>query len=283
MRSQKRLRDELRFVSEFNTLFDVVQQVAVSQLRRTEEQLVQHISVTELLTRTYLPLLPASAARHPLVQGGPQGRLLLVFTSDEGLVGPLHAAVIRRAQELADPATQWVCVGQRGARMAGDLARRARAMPLPPDEEAEGQMQRLGRFVLDQYQRGALKDVWVVAARFLSTTRQDVVAFQMLPLPIRQGTDAMRVTEVVLEPSVARIIDVLAAMWVGAVCVETFWSARRAELAARALHVEVSRQELAKRARLVHREFFKTMHERVDVLVRETCGVQRRLASARDR
>ena len=84
-------------------------------------------------------------------------------------------------------------------------------------------------------------------------------------------------TDLVIEPSVERVVELLASMWVEAVCLETLWSARRAEFAARALHVEVSRQELGKRARRVRHEFFKTLHERVDVLVRETCVVQRRL------
>ena len=36
MQSQKRLRDELQFVTECTALFDVMQQVAVSQLRHAQ-------------------------------------------------------------------------------------------------------------------------------------------------------------------------------------------------------------------------------------------------------
>src|SRR3989338_1231517 len=88
MRSQKRLRDELRFITEFNTLCDVIQQSAVSQLGRADARAVQQPLLMEILRREFLPLVPASAAAHPLVHGGVRGHLLVVFTSDEGLVGP---------------------------------------------------------------------------------------------------------------------------------------------------------------------------------------------------
>ena len=80
------------------------------------------------------------------------------------------------------------------------------------------------------------------------------------------------------EPALSRVIEQAARCWVETVCAEAFWSARRAEFAARALHVEASRQELNRRSKSVRHEFFKSVHERVDVLVRETCVVQRQVA-----
>ena len=278
MRSQKFLRDELRFMTEFNTLLDVVQQVAVSQLRRADEQLAQQPHLAEVFLREYLPLLPVAAQKEFLVRGGTAGRLLVVMTSDEGLAGPLHASVIRRAMEYANTTTRWILVGQRGLRFLGSQAEGVRVMPMPSEEHAESQLQRLARAIVTHYTREQLRDAWLVAPHFLSATRQTTVAQQLLPLPVGQPVDAAP-QDLVIEPSVAEVVATLASLWVESLCLESWWSARRAEFAARALHMESSRQQLAKHRRQLRYEFFKQLHGRVDVMVRETCAVQRLVAA----
>jgi hypothetical protein len=98
-------------------------------------------------------------------------------------------------------------------------------------------------------------------------------------LPVSPTTDAA-LQDLVIEPSVTRVVEALAALWVESLCIESWWSARRAEFAARALHMESSRQELSKHRKQLRYEFFKQVHGRVDVMVRETCVVQR-LSAAR--
>ncbi|MDP3704129.1 MAG: F0F1 ATP synthase subunit gamma [Candidatus Omnitrophota bacterium] len=276
MRSQKFLRDELRFLTEFNTLFEVIQQAAVAQLRRADEQLTRQPRLAEVLQRDYFPLLPPAAKAEFLVHGGTAGRLLVVLTSDEGLAGPLHAGTVRQAMEYADSATHWILVGQRGLRFLGPQTGRLRVMPMPADEDAEPQVQRLANAIMVTFTREQLRDAWLIAPHFLSAARQTVVAQQLLPLPAPFDftQDAAR-QDLVIEPSVTRVVEALAALWVEVLCIESWWSARRAEFAARALHMESSRQELAKHRKQLRYEFFKQVHGRVDVMVRETCVVQR--------
>jgi F0F1-type ATP synthase gamma subunit len=280
MRSQKFLRDELRFMTEFSTLFDVIQQTAVAQLHRADEQRARQWGVAEVLARDYFPLLPPEAQDAFLVRGGAAGRLVVAVTSDEGLVGPLHAGVIRKALEDADATAHWILVGQRGRRLLGSQAR-LRVMPMPADDEAEQQMRRLARSVIAQYGREQLRDAWLVAPHYLSAARQTIVVRPLLPLPIGMPAAGVSPHELVVEPSLRQVVELLAAWWVEAVCLESLWSARRAEFAARALHMERSRQDLAKRGQRVRYEFFKQLHGRVDVMVRETCVVQRVSASRR--
>lgn len=275
MRSPTLLHDDLRFLTEFTTLCDVIQQTAVTQLRRADEHHSRRASVVEMLAREYFPLLPLEARDEFLVRGGQRGRLLVVLTSDQGLVGPLHAGVIRKAMEHRDQATQWIVIGQRGLRLLGSQAGRVRAMPIPSDAEAESQMRRLAGSVIAQYVCDQLRDAWLIAPHYLSATRQTVVAHQLLPLPIGAPAAGGPPRELVVEPSLRQVLERLAALWVESVCLESLWSGRRAEFAARALHIEGSRQELAKHRQQLHHEFFKQLHGRVDVMVRETCVVQR--------
>ncbi len=281
MRPQKSLRDELQFITEFGSLLDVMQQAAISKLRGVEERSASQAALTELLSRDCFPLLPDAARSHPLLRSEGRGQLLVVLTSDEGMVGPLHAAVVRQALSRAAHDTQWLCIGQRGSRLLGRMAAHRRVLPLPKEENAEQELQRVSAEILAQFTREGLREAWLLAPRFLSMTRQDVAVHQLLPLPVSWSVRDADEREHLFEPSLDRVVDQLAAAWVHHLCVETFWSARRAEFAARAHHVEDARQELAKRTKTVRHEFFKILHERVDVLVRETCLVQRRLVRSR--
>lgn len=283
MQSQKRLRDELRFMSEFHTLCDVIQQGAVSRLARMEEYAAHTSPLMDILHREFFPLVPRSARRHPLMRGGAQGRMLIVITSDEGLVGPLHGEVMRRAQALAGRDTRWVMVGQRGVRLLGPHTGSVRVMPMPAEDAADDRLRRLSQLALQEFAKDHLKDVLLVAPRFLSTTHQDVVSQVVLPVPCQLTAEPVGLQELVIEPSLERVVEALASVWVQASCRERFWSARRAECAARALHMERSRYELGKHAKRLQHEFFKTIHQRVDVMVRETCVVQRLSAAKKER
>jgi len=290
MQSQKSLRDELRFVTDFTVLCDVIQQVAVSQLQRVQERDGDSLVLTDLMVRQFFPLLPSTAQGHPFTQGGHGDRLLLVMTSDAGLVGPLHANVIRHALEQADQATHWILIGHRGLRLLGPRvgrptqavdkgAGRVRVMSLPSEEDVLRKMRQLTQAVLAQFLKERLRDIWLIAPSFLSTARQTVLIRQVLPLPIRAYREASN--EQAIEPSLGRVTEELTALWLESALVESFWSARCAEFAARALHMESSREELAKRRQRLHFEFFKTLHDRVDVMVRETCVAQRLAATKR--
>lgn len=283
MRSQKQLRDELRFVSEFNTLFDVVQQTAVTQMRHLEEKGARARALSGLIQQEFFPLLPQAAARHPFICGGSKGRLLVVITSDEGLVGPLHANVIEEAKRRVMEPGAWLFLGQRGFRMvsAQQMPGQAQSIAMPPEERTDEQLSRVQQFIVKQYSAQRLKDVWIIAPKYVSMTHQEVFSQQLLPLPMDKHP--MRDERLVIEPALDLVIQRLAQTWLEAVLRDCYWSARKAECAARAMHVEASRQELSRQNVRVRHEFFKALHERVDVMVRETCVVQRHVAGIKRR
>ena len=265
-------------------MLDVMQQVAVSHLHRLEGHQRDTVSLAQRLAREWMPLLPHTAAREPLLSAGTNGALIVALTSEEGLVGPLHAEVMRQARARADERTGWIIIGQRGRRMLGGSWKDLQGVPVPAEDAVEPVMAQLSQTLLARYVREQREAVWLIAPRFVSMTRQDVIVQQLLPLPVLPRGLADQATakqdednEVMLEPSAARVVEMLARFWVEHLCLETFWSARRAEFAARALHVESCRQELAKQAKMSQHEFFKSLHERIDRQVRETCVVRHAL------
>lgn len=291
-RSPKQLRDELRFLTDFGTLCDVMQQAALSQLAHDDDAAGAAPRVRDFLQRECLPMLPSSAAAHPLLKRGqppfaqkgarPLLRTIVLMTSNEGLVGPLHGLLARKALALAQGPTAWILIGQRALRLLGPSARGARQMPLPLDADAAATWHRFGEVLVNDAMRGASTEAVLVAARYASRTRQEIAVYPLLPLPADAIGSAPRPQEILLEPSLDAVIQSLAVAWIAATGLEAHASARRAEHAARILHMERARDELTGQARSLRHHLFKTMHTKVDVMVRETCVVHR-LAEVRRR
>src|SRR3990167_4823766 len=107
MSSPKALQDELRFVTDFHELLDVMQQVAVLQLRHCDEEAVRRVNLAQVLLKTCIPMVPVEAMDELSVRGGPRGQAIVLLTSDEGFMGPLLTETMRRALENADASTRW--------------------------------------------------------------------------------------------------------------------------------------------------------------------------------
>ncbi len=281
-RSPKQLRDELRFLTDFGTLCDVMQQAALSQLAHDDDAAGAAPRVRDFLQRECLPMLPSSAAAHPLLAHRDGRRTIVLLTSNEGLVGPLHGLVARKALALAQGPTAWILIGQRALRLLGPSARGARQMPLPSDADAAAKWHRFGEVLVNDAMRGASTEAVLVAARYVSRSRQEIAVYPLLPLPMDAIGSAPRPQEILLEPSLDAVIQSLAVAWIASTGLEAQASARRAEHAARILHMERARDELTGQARSLRHHLFKTMHTKIDVMVRETCVVHR-LAEVRRR
>lgn len=281
MRSPKRLHDEMTFVADLGMLLEVMQQAALSQLRRLEEAQVQQSLLSGRLRNELWHGLAMSASTHPLLAGGTQPGALIVMTADQGFVGPLFASVMRHAQEHAAPDSRWFFIGQRGTRLLSEGHRVERIDAMPDAHAAEPLVRELAEVLVMRFMREGWRDVWIAAPRYYSATRQGIWAERILPLPMHRVRIAHTDEAVTLEPSRDRALAASARQWVAAVLRECLWSARRAEYAARALHIDAAQQELTKHASTLRHERFKAVHERLDVMVRETCVVQRQLSRAR--
>lgn len=291
-RSPKQLRDELRFLTDFGTLCDVMQQAAISQLGRADDGFAAAPRVADFLRRECLPMLPAAAAGHPLFKGarpllgktgaGPFRRTVVLLTSNDGLVGPLHSLAIRKALALPPAETSWILIGQRAVKLLGPAAHGARQMPLPTEEEAPQTWGRLAEILVEEHERGSSAEAVLIAPRYVSRSRQEIAVSQLLPLPAEAIGSAPRQHDILMEPSLEAVIRHMALAWVTAIGVEAQASSRRAEHAARILHMERARDELAGHTKTLRHQLFKTLHTKVDVMVRETCVVQR-LADVRRR
>lgn len=275
MRSLKPVEEELSFIHACSLLFDVWQQAALAQLRRLQDGQAGQARVTERLAALAVPLMPPSSARLPWACGeavGGRGSLMVVVTSDDGLVGPLHHDVVRAALSHAAEPSRWIAVGSRGHRLLEEEGVRLNRWAFPSEAELESAADAIVSEWMEMLTRQPTESAWLVYPELVTMTVQRPSALRLLPWPVPPLAmpDAL-----VIEPSASRAAEELGRLWLTHHLLEAMTASHLAELAARAVHLEASRDELGQRLRQVRRERFKLMHERVDVMVRELRSVRR--------
>ena len=72
-----------------------------------------------------------------------------------------------------------------------------------------------------------------------------------------------------LESSAASLLEYLVWLWLGGKLYEVFGLSRIAEMAARAVHLEGSSQELQRRGQKLRQQYFRKRHEVIDSNMRE--------------
>ena len=275
MRSLKPVEDELSFIHECSLLFDVWQQAALAQLRRLQDLHTGEARLTERLASLAWPLVPPSAARVPWACGeaaGGRGRVMVVVTSDEGLVGPLHHDVVRAALSQATEPSRWIAIGSRGAHALEDTGVRVTSWACPVDAQIESVAASVAAEWMEMLIRQPAESTWLIYPEWITMTVQHPTVVRVLPWP---SPTTASPDELLVEPTIPDAVEELGRLWLTHHLIEAMAASHVAELAARAMHLEASRDELGQQLRQVHREKFKLMHERVDVMVRELRAVRR--------
>ena len=275
MRSLKPVEEELAFLHECSLLFDVWQQAALAQLRRQQDVGAGGARLTERLAALAWPLVPSSAAQAPWACGeavGGRGSVLVVVTSEEGLVGPLHQDVARAALSRASEPSRWIAVGARGGRILEEHGVRLTQRPFPAEAQIDSTAAAIAADWMAMLARQPAESAWLIYPEFVTMTLQRPKAVQVLPWPAPASSAP---DELLVEPSVDGAVEELGRLWLTHHLIEAMMAGHVAELAARAMHLESSREELGHRLRRVRREQFKLRHERVDVMVRELRAVRK--------
>ncbi len=200
-----------------------MQFVAASKLRRAQEATLAARPYSELLDDILADLAAVLAGDehlHPLLNRRPDGkRLIVLFTSDRGLAGPLNSNAVRfAAREIVEHKgdLEMVTVGRKGR----DAMRRAR-VPIIAHFPAFGDRPRfddvlpLARLIADEYESGTHNQVDLIFTRFVSTLVQRVDLVQLLPLTPVADTHGIPGSQFIFEPQPEEVLNELLPRYVG--------------------------------------------------------------------
>jgi F-type H+-transporting ATPase subunit gamma len=214
MASLRDLRRRIRSVKSTQKITKAMELVAAAKMRRAQERVEAARPYAEEITNVIADIFKRDPEyKHPYLEvRDVQKRLVVLITTDRGLVGALNSNNIRlalREMNESPGAASVVTIGRKGR----DMMRRLRK-ELVADRSGLGDRPSMGdvlpaiRVAMEQYQTGDVDQVDLVYAQFISAGRQRAVARRLLPLEVPEATGKLA-ADFIYEPEPKDVLDAL--------------------------------------------------------------------------
>jgi F-type H+-transporting ATPase subunit gamma len=218
--SQRDIRRRIGAVKNIQQITRAFQFIAASRLRRAQEATLSARPYSEKIDEVLSDLAAVLGAEdHPLLAGRTGGkRLILLFTTDRGLAGPLNTNTIRFAsREITEHAGDLavVTIGRKGR----DAMRRAR-VPIEAhfagfgDKPTFADILPLARLVTEDFLSGDYGRIDLLFTRFVSTLSQRQVLEPLLPVKPAEDTEGIPGNQFIFEPSAGAVLEQLVPRYV---------------------------------------------------------------------
>jgi len=222
MASQREIRQRIGAVRNIKQITRAFQFVAASKLKRAQDSTLAARPYSEKIDEVLADLAAVLGSEdHPLLAGAPGGkRLIVLFTTDRGLAGPLNTNVIRFASRTITEDTgdlTLVTVGRKGR----DAMRRA-GVPIEAhfagfgDRPSFADVLPLSRLITDDFLAGTYGRVDVIFPRFVTTLSQKPEMFQLLPVKPTEDTDGIPGNQFIFEPTASAVLEQLVPRYIAA-------------------------------------------------------------------
>ncbi|MBI4323135.1 MAG: F0F1 ATP synthase subunit gamma [Candidatus Omnitrophica bacterium] len=273
-----KLKKDVQFNQELIHVVDVLKGIAAARFHVLERRLAvfeQYFNVaSELLT-----VIDFARLGHPFVQPRTPVTGVVMVTSDAGFLGGLNAQVVNLGLEEGGPTALLTVIGERGTYYLRDTRQSVSAFPGIQDDE-RNRLALAGAVrdhVVRQVLGGSCGRVIVVYPKPVSFTVQEITMETLIPCSTwvaQRAGQPRAVPNLLWESRMDEVMEYVLLQWMGRRLDEIFALSRLAELAARAVHLEGSYQELLRRGKKLKLQYFRARHEVIDRSIREVCAAQ---------
>jgi ATP synthase F1 gamma subunit len=276
MQTMAVIKKDMEFNRGLSSLIEVLKNIAVSQYRSLEHKFGGFDKFMRAI-ESYFEFIDISSVRHPFLNPTNKNQVIVVITSDSGLLGGLNMQVVSRAlAELGNGPGQLVVVGDRGKMYARESGVPFVAYPGINDEERLGQAFQLRDYLFKNALRGKFGLLKVVYPHPVSFTTQRVETVTFFPFRPefgsvkQQDVDKLAVIQnVIFESKLGDIVEYLIYLWMGQRLFDIFGLSRLSEFAARYVHLEDSLRRLKEMDGKLKLQYFRVRHEIIDQSMRE--------------
>lgn len=244
----KEIRLKIQSVENTRKITKAMQMVAASKMRKAQDRMRASRPYAEKVRNIASHLGETHPDYvHPFMEHHDAKKVgLVLVTTDKGLCGGMNTNVLRmvtaKLQEWqgAGQEIETVAIGNKGlgflARIGAHVA--AQAVQLgdaPKLERLIGPV----RMLLDMYEQGELRAVYIAYTRFINTMRQEAVIEQLLPLSSEQMQEETRKSggqldwDYIYEPNAKSVIDDLLKRYVEALVYQSLAENMASEQSAR--------------------------------------------------
>jgi F-type H+-transporting ATPase subunit gamma len=221
MASLRDLRRRIKSVKNTQKITKAMELVAAAKMRRAQERVEAARPYADEITKVIADLFKRDPEyRHPYLEVRElRKRLVLLVTSDRGLVGALNSnnvrLALRQMNESPSPASV-VTIGRKGRdvmhRLNKDLIAERSNLG---DRPSMGEMLPAIRVAMEQYENGDVDQVDLVFAHFISAGRQQATVRRLLPVEPPESSGELA-ANFIYEPEPKDVLDALLPRYVEA-------------------------------------------------------------------
>ncbi len=191
MANMRTIRRQIRGVQNIAKITRAMEMIATSRMRRAQEAGLAGRAYSERICQVVSELcgLPEAVANlHPLLQTRPAQNITVVhITPDRGLCGGLNSNLNRSVAtfllQQKEISTHLVCVGRKGVEFLARTGAHVQAEFVKiGDRPSLMDTLPISRIIIEDYASGATDAVYLSFAEFVTTTRQQPVMRQVLPV-----------------------------------------------------------------------------------------------------
>jgi F-type H+-transporting ATPase subunit gamma len=231
------LRRRIKSVKNTAQITKAMQMVAAAKMRKAQAAAVAGRPYQEMLSR----ILAAVRGRvdptsHELLAVRPVKReLILIFSTDKGLCGPLNTNLFRELTDVDREKTEFAVMGRKAVQFIARTRRNLTADFALKDPVRFADVRPIARLASDKFISGEVDQVRVLYPKFVNTLTQQPVLRNLLPIPAEEleAQAAGTPSEYLFEPDEHGVLDAILPHYVAFQLFQMALNARASEHSAR--------------------------------------------------
>lgn len=283
MFQKAKLRTEVSFNKLMGSIISVLKGVAATEYGHLQ---ANRSSFDEFEThlRDFLKLVKLGDFKHPFLKAPSSPNNIILITSDTGFLGKLNISVVNLALEQYREGDSLTVIGRQGSRYIEEKGVKFSYFPGIDDDISYNEIIKLRDHIISVFLKKGGRTV-VIYPHFVSFSVQRTQQSQLLPCKFLFSEETkpeaessidqagvlslFRDEEVIVEPSLKRVVEYLARVWIGQLVNSIFWESKLSEWAARVMHLEKSSTEVKNQSKKLRLQYFRLLHEISDKNTRE--------------
>jgi F-type H+-transporting ATPase subunit gamma len=231
------LRRRIKSVKNTSQITKAMQMVAAAKMRKAQAAALAGRPYQDMLTR----ILAAVKGRveptsHDLLAVRPlKKELIIVFSTDKGLCGPLNNNLFRELIDTDREKTEFAVMGRKAVQFLARTKRNLTADFALKDSVHFADIRPAARFASDKFISGEVDQVRVLYPKFVNTLTQQSVMRVLLPVPAEElGVEGeANQGEYLFEPDVSAVLDAILPHYIAFQLFQMALNARASEHSAR--------------------------------------------------
>jgi F-type H+-transporting ATPase subunit gamma len=231
------LRRRIKSVKNTAQITKAMQMVAAAKMRKAQAAALAGRPYQEMLTRVLAAVKGhVEPTSHELLAIRPVKReLIIIFSTDKGLCGPLNTSLFRELTDIDREKTEFAVMGRKAVQFVARTRRNLTADFALKDAVRFADIRPIAKFASEKFISGEVDQVRVLYPKFVNTLTQQPVLRNLLPVPAEELDleGEPKHGEYIFEPDEHAVLDAILPHYIAFQLFQMALDARASEHSAR--------------------------------------------------